>query len=292
MKREAKAFVAQRFPFFVSPFGGGKDVWNEASAKGVVRKAMTTISAFTHRQLSKLSAIIACALIALALTATSVPAQTRARRATSESLPSKAGAPIQVSQADLEDVKALVAAFGTMSNEEFRAWLAGVQPEAPTAAETDESFAAITQDIRRANLPIVENGNALYHLTERARPILKFFRREQVHFIVVATSEPLIQSSPGMCVTISTGMLRLVADDDAKLCGLVAHELAHEINWRETLRAQRARNFPLSRRFELQCDAVAAYALFLNHLPPRALGQVLFGALTYSPEMAARNNGP
>lgn len=218
-------------------------------------------------------------------------AQARPRLATSESAPSRQAPPVQVSHANAEEVEAIVSGFGSMSRAEFAAWLAGVQPEAPTAAETDESVSLIRQDLERARLRVVEGGDEQYRLAERARPVLELFGRGQVRFIVIEHDEPIIRSSAGMCVTISTGMLRLVGDSDAKLSALVAHELAHEATWRECLRAQQSGDFARARRFELQCDAVAAYALLLVGSRPQALGEILFAVLTSSPEMAALNDG-
>ena len=192
---------------------------------------------------------------------------------------------------NLEDIESLVSGYGTMARSEFRDWLHTTQPAEPTAAEYQQSFDLITRGALESKLIIVENGDRTYRLSERTAPVLKFFRRTQVRFIVIAAPEPTLQSSPGLCIIVSSGMIAALGNDTDRLNALVAHELAHELTWRRLVRARDARQFTVTQFLELECDAVAAYALLLLGSKPGTFGQAIAAAINTDPAVAGNNQG-
>lgn len=196
--------------------------------------------------------------------------------------------PISVQKADPE-IFELAKTFGSLSREEFVAWLGTVQRKSvPSEASRREWTSSY---VMQSKLMVVKNGDWLYRLSERARPALRLFQREGIiTFVVLSSTEPFIESITGACISISTAMLRQV-ENDAQLNAIVAHELAHEFSDAEYGRALRSGDLKKTRSFELNCDAVATLALRALDMEPTELGQILFKTITWSAETLERNNG-
>lgn len=231
------------------------------------------------------------AAIALLLALSFLPAFRIDAAAQAKSVAAKSEAATGLTDDNREDIETLVSGYGTMAKSEFRAWLDGAQPAEPTEAEYKQSLDLITKGAKEAKLAIVENGDRTYRLSERAAPVLKFFRRTQVRFVVVVSATPTLESSPGLIIIISTGMIAALRDDANSLNALVAHELAHELTWRQYVRARNARQFSVTQFLELQCDAVAAYTLLLLGMKPAAFAPAIAAAVNTDAEVARLNQG-
>lgn len=83
---------------------------------------------------------------------------------------------------------------------------------------------------------------------------------------VLYTTQPKIGINRGSVLLITSGLLRLLNDDE--LLALSAHEVGHQYFRREFLRALDAGDNRALRIIELKCDAIAVLSLLiLNHKP-------------------------
>lgn len=250
-------------------------------------KNRTSLS--TSAKLSIIYTLLACALLALASTAS---AQTRLRRTASEQVSSERADAVLVSQVQkplLPVINDNVKAFATLSDEEFSNWIGTVQYRTlPTASQQQEWT---TSYVNYVGAPTVENGEQLYRLRERTAKLFKLFRRENaLRFIVFKSPVPFTSSVSGTCIGISTGMLESLESED-ELIAVVAHELAHEFSDVEFSKAVEAENFQRTRELELTCDAIATRALHSLGLNPRALGSILFKTITWDARYMKDNDG-
>jgi hypothetical protein len=243
-----------------------------------------------HERLAMITRRNCISIIALLLIIAAIILSPICTRQVSAQSRNAKGAPgeISVQQVDPE-VFELAKSFGSLSREGFVNWLNTVQRRnTPTEANRRQW---ITSYLQQSQMPVVENGDALYRLSERARPALRLFHREGIiKFIVFSHPVPYIESLTGACISITTGMLRQI-EDDAQLNGLVAHELAHEYNDVPYGRAARARDFKTLRSYELTCDAIAALSLREMGMDPRELGQILFKTITWDESEMKANDG-
>lgn len=229
-------------------------------------------------------------IIALLLTIAAIILSPICTQQVSAQSQNRKGAPgaISVQQVDPEVID-LANSFGSLSREEFINWLHTVQYRIPPSEANRRQW--INSYLQDSKLPVVENGDALYKISERARPALRLFHREGViTFIVFAHPEPYIESLTGTCISMTSGLLGQI-ENDVQLNGLVAHELAHEFNDVAYGRAARARDFKALRSYELTCDAIAALSLKALDMDPRELGQILFKTITWDEKVMKANNG-
>lgn len=200
------------------------------------------------------------------------------------------GAPsaISVQQADPEVVE-LAGTFGALAHEEFVNWLTGVQHRNPPSVASRRQW--ISSYLQQSKLSVVKNGDTLFRISERARPALQLFRREGIiTFIVFVCAEPYIESRSGTCISMTSGLLKLI-ENDAQLNALISHELAHEMNDEAYARAARERDLKRMRSYELSCDAVAALALKAKGMEPRELGRILFKTISWDESTMTANDG-
>ena len=129
----------------------------------------------------------------------------------------------------------------------------------------DHSFARATW---LAQLHIVQDQAACERLQQQAAPVIKLFRRENtVQFFINLDNYPNMQTIAGSYLGVSTGLIQLLkrdTPDNAQLNGLVAHELAREIQKEGFITAWKNEDLQTLKAYELFYDAVATATM--NHL--------------------------
>lgn len=186
------------------------------------------------------------------------------------------------------ETASLVETFGSMSDLQFRQWLAASAPPARAVEERDRLISTAPRD---AGITLVNDERTCAQLAAQAAPALTLFgRRDVVRFIIFRHHEPLMRTMAGAYVAVSTGMVEALGSD-AELNGLVSHELAHELRRREFNQAWLRGDLEEMRRIELFCDAVAARALRALGMDARAYERILTRMIEYSPETARNNAG-
>jgi hypothetical protein len=121
----------------------------------------------------------------------------------------------------------------------------------------------------------IEEGDLSRALGEVLKPVLSFYRRDDVYDIVVIDSPvPMILSDSGVVLLVSTGLLCRATSDD-ELLGYAAHEVGHEflavysVHSQYLLDQARAGNEQVLGRhltemlaiIEIECDMFAAATL-------------------------------
>jgi hypothetical protein len=192
---------------------------------------------------------------------------------------------------DSPDVAATAEAFGRFTRPEFAAWLSTVTTPAPAPAEAARVAAAFRSVVRRFGpRPSDSSGPEAARLRARILPILRLFGRENLTVVLADDPEPHIDHVVGAGLIVTTGMLRAAPSDD-QLCGWVAHALARERHVARAVAAVRTGDDLSLRRIELECDAVAADALFFTGMDPLAYAQSVFAVVTSDPERASVYDG-
>lgn len=91
-------------------------------------------------------------------------------------------------------------------------------------------------------------------------PILKYHERDTVmETKIINLREAFVGLRGRSVLLISQAALSILLPEE--LQAAVAHELGHEYFWRETLEAQRQKQYELLREIELRSDAIAIIAL-------------------------------
>lgn len=101
-------------------------------------------------------------------------------------------------------------------------------------------------------------------------PILKYHERDTVMEIrIINLREAFVGLRGRSVLLISEPALSILLPEE--LQAAVAHELGHEYFWRETLEAQRQKQYELLREIELRSDAIAVIALHRLGIDPGKL---------------------
>lgn len=127
--------------------------------------------------------------------------------------------------------------------------------------------------IKRKGLTVI-TGDRVERLKAALQPVLAYHYRDGKLPIYVLRSEQPRAFVDCRAALIITTKLMLITSE-AELCGIVAHELAHEYLWEERARALSDRNESLLREIELFCDAVAAFTLIEIGDDPAHVGKAL-----------------
>lgn len=122
-------------------------------------------------------------------------------------------------------------------------------------------------------------------------PVLRLYRRQDCfEIIVIKHPVPIMMNDSGVLLMVSTGLIERATSDD-ELLGHIAHELGHDLLWRETAsaretlarykergdldpRATREAREALG-RVELECDAFSAVTLAAIGRNPLYFGEYL-----------------
>lgn len=189
------------------------------------------------------------------------------------------------------DVVATAEAFGRFTRAEFAAWLSTVTAPAPAPDEAARVAIAFRSAVRRFGPRHSDaSGPEVTRLRARLLPVLRLFGRENLIVVIAEDPEPRIDHVVGAGLIVTTGMLRAAASDD-QLNGWVAHALARERHLQRAVAAVRSGDDLSLRRIELECDAVAADALFFTGMDPLAYAQSVFAVVTSDPERARVYDG-
>ena len=166
--------------------------------------------------------------------------------------------------------------FRTLKPTELPTWLNSNLSATTRPDSSNDTFARATW---LAQLHIVQDEPTCNQLKERAAPILKMFGRyNTVRFFLYYDNYPNLQTIAGSYLGVSTDLLRLLkgdTPDNAQFIGLVAHELAREIQRQAFITAWKNEDLPTLRAFELFYDAIATAALHHLRLPSQQYALIL-----------------
>lgn len=222
----------------------------------------------------KPSTLIAFTILFCTLLSQSTTAQTpRFRTPPSNS-------PLRLNPVNTDEV---IQFFRTLKPTELPAWLHSNLSATTPPDSSNDTFARATW---LAQLHIVQDEPTCDRLKERAAPILKMFGRyNTVRFFLYYDNYPNLQTIAGSYLGVSTGLLRLLKGDtdNAQFIGLVAHELAREIQRQGFITAWKNEDLPTLRAFELFYDAVATAALNHLRLPSQQYALILQRMISATP---------
>jgi predicted SprT family Zn-dependent metalloprotease len=118
--------------------------------------------------------------------------------------------------------------------------------------------ALVNKIIEAQSLPIAESKR-VDQLKAALQPALDYHKRGKIPIYVLWSKQPKAYFVQRAVIIITTGLLYGASDQD--ICGIVAHELAHEYVWDEGVKARNEKDGERLREIELFCDAVAVFTL-------------------------------
>jgi len=174
--------------------------------------------------------------------------------------------------------------FAKLKDSDLQPWLSSTLSSSTTNDQsTDRSFAHATW---LAQLHIVQDQATCDRLQHQAAPVLKLFGRENtVRFFIYFDNYPNIQTIAGSYLGVSTGLIELLkrdTSDNAQLKGLVAHELARDIQKQGFITAWNNEDFQTLKAYELFYDAVATASMNHLRLPSQQYALILERMITHS----------
>lgn len=171
----------------------------------------------------------------------------------------------QSAQFNPTDTQQLIEHFAKLRDSDFPTWLRSTLSSTTHHQPTDNSFARATW---LAQLHIVQDQTTCQRLQQQAAPVITLFGREHtVQFFIYLDNYPNMQTIAGSYLGVSTGLIQLLkrdTPDNAQLNGLVAHELARDIQKEGFITAWKNEDLQTLRAYELFYDAVATASM--NHL--------------------------
>ncbi len=117
------------------------------------------------------------------------------------------------------------------------------------------------------------DGKRVDQLKAALQPVLAYHERSQMPIVVLRAEQPKAYLVERAVIIITTRLM--VSASDEEICGIVAHELAHEYVWDERVKAQQTKDGQMMRECELFCDAVAAFTLKEVGADPASYGRIL-----------------
>ena len=102
-------------------------------------------------------------------------------------------------------------------------------------------------------------GQRVEQLKAALQPVLDYHERGKLPIYVLRSERPRAYFVERTLIIITTRLLQRASDGDIR--GIVAHELAHEYVWDESIKAKKEKDGKLMREIELFCDALAAFTL-------------------------------
>ena len=173
--------------------------------------------------------------------------------------------------------------FANLRDSDLQAWLRSTLSSSTTHDQLNYGFAHATW---LAQLHIVQDQATCDRLQHQASPVLKLFGRENtVRFFIYFDNYPNIQTLAGSYLGVSTGLIQLLkrdTSDSAQLNGLVAHELARDIQKQGFITAWKNEDFQTLKAYELFYDAVATATMNHLRLPPQQYALILERMITHS----------
>lgn len=174
--------------------------------------------------------------------------------------------------------------FADLRDSDLPAWLRSTLSFSTTHDQsTDHAFARATW---LAQLHIVQDQATCARLQHQAAPVLRLFGREnRVQFFIYLDNYPNMQTIAGSYLGVSTGLIQLLkrdTSDNAQLNGLVAHELARDIQKEGFITAWKNDDLQTLRAYELFYDAVATTSMNHLRMPSQQYAVILERMLAYS----------
>lgn len=181
------------------------------------------------------------------------------------------------------DTQQVIAHFAKLTDADFPTWLRATLSSTTHHQPNEDSFARATW---LAQLHIVQDQATCDRLQRQAAPVIKLFGREHtVHFFIYLDNYPNMQTIAGSYLGVSTGLIQLLkrdTADNAQLNGLVAHELARDIQKEGFITAWKNEDLQTLRAYELFYDAVASATMNHLRMPSQQYALILERMIAYS----------
>ncbi len=204
-------------------------------------------------------ALTASLIIALTITITGQPPK---NLATDSKAPSKR----ETSLEGTEAAKAL-ARLGDLSSATIRERLQQMRP-----LDYRPGSFLVNKIVEAQHLPIV-NNKRVDQLKAALQPVLDYHGRSKLPMVVLRSEQPKAYLVERAVIIITTRLMVHASEEEIR--GIIAHELAHEYVWDETVKAMKEKDWNLRRECELFCDAVAAFTLKELGDDPASYGRIL-----------------
>lgn len=163
------------------------------------------------------------------------------------------------------DTQQVIEHFANLRDSDFPTWLRSSLSSTTVPQLNGNDFARASW---LAQLNIVQDQAMCDRLQQQAAPVIRLFGREhKLQFFIYLDTYPNMQTIAGSHLGVSTGLLQLLkrdTPDNAQLNGLVAHELARDIQKEGFIRAWKNEDVQTLKGYELFYDAVATATM--NHL--------------------------
>jgi hypothetical protein len=173
--------------------------------------------------------------------------------------------PTQSTPFNPTDTQHVIEHFARMRDSDFATWLRSTLSSTTAHQLNGNGFARATW---LAQLNIVQDQAMCDRLQQQAAPVIRLFGREHtLQFFIYLDTYPNMQTISGAYLGVSTGLLQLLkrdTPDNAQLNGLVAHELARDIQKEGFITAWKNEDVQTVKGYELFYDAVATATM--NHL--------------------------
>lgn len=130
----------------------------------------------------------------------------------------------------------------------------------------------VNKIVELQRLPIAESKR-VDQLKTALQPVLDYHKRSQMPIYVLRSELPKAYLVERAVIIITTRLMVIASEEE--ICGIVAHELAHEYVWDERVKAMKEKDGKLMRECELFCDAVAAFTLKEIGDDPASYGRII-----------------
>ena len=130
----------------------------------------------------------------------------------------------------------------------------------------------VNKIVEAQHLPMV-NNKRVDQLKAALQPVLDYHGRSKLPMVVLRSEQPKAYLVERATIIITTRMMAIASEEEIR--GIIAHELAHEYVWQETVKAMKEKDWKLRRECELFCDAVAAFTLKELGDDPASYGRIL-----------------
>jgi hypothetical protein len=189
----------------------------------------------------------------------------------------------QSTQFNPTDTQQVIQHFAKLRDSDFPTWLRSTLSSTTRHQLNDNDFARATW---LAQLNIVQDQATCDRLQQQAAPVIRLFRREHtVQFFIYLDTYPNMQTIAGSYLGVSTGLLQLLkrdTPDNAQLNGLVAHELARDIQKEGFITAWKNEDLQTLKGYELFYDAVATATMNHLRMPSQHYALILERMIAYT----------
>jgi hypothetical protein len=189
----------------------------------------------------------------------------------------------QSTQFNPTDTQQVINHFAKLRDSDFPTWLRSTLSSTTGHQLNDKDFARATW---LAQLNIVQDQATCDRLQQQAAPVIRLFGKEHtVQFFIYLDTYPNMQTIAGSYLGVSTGLLQLLKRDtpgNAQLNGLVAHELARDIQKEGFITAWKNEDLQTLTRYELFYDAVATATMNHLRMPSQQYALILERMIAYT----------